>query len=85
MFVKAISGIATTSGRESGNRAPGNFGLDPLGYMKGDPATAKRLRAQDIANRGMAMWAAAGLLTKGCANHLGGVKAMTASLNPNQF
>ena len=85
LFIEAVSGIATTSGRESGDRAPGDFGLDPLGYMKGDPAGAARLQAQEIANGRLAMWAAAGLHTQGCANHLGGVEAMTASLNANQF
>jgi len=82
---EAVSGIATTSGRESGDRAPGDFGLDPLGYMKGDPAKADRLRAQEIANGRLAMWAAVGLIGQGCSNHLGGVEALTQSLNDNMF
>merc|ERR1711862_981791 len=40
MITETISGIATTTGRETGERAPGDFGLDPLGFMKGDPAKA---------------------------------------------
>lgn len=84
-IIEMISGIATTSGRESGDRAPGNFGLDPLGYMKGDPAKAERLKAQEIANGRLAMWAASGLILQGCSNHLGGVEAMTKSLGDNMF
>jgi len=84
-FIEAVSGIAATSGRESGDRAPGDFGLDPLGYLKGDPEKAKRLQAQEIANGRLAMWAAAGLIGQGCSNHLGGVEALTQSLNDNMF
>ena len=83
--VEMISGIATTSGRESGDRAPGDFGLDPLGYMKGDPAAVERLKAQEIANGRLAMWAASGLILQGCSNHMGGVEAMTKSLGDNMF
>ena len=80
-IVEAVSGIATTSGRESGDRAPGDFGLDPLGYMKGDPDKAMKLREQEIANGRLAMWAASGLILQGCSNHMGGVEAMSQSLN----
>jgi hypothetical protein len=45
-----VSGIATTSGREDGSRAPGDFGLDPLGYGKGDVTKFKRLQTQEIKN-----------------------------------
>jgi len=83
--IEMISGIATTSGRESGDRAPGDFGLDPLGYMKGDPAKAERLKAQEVANGRLAMWAASGLILQGCTNHMGGVEAMTKSLGDNMF
>lgn len=85
MMIEAVSGIATTSGRESGLRAPGDFGLDPLGYMKGDAKVAARLQAQEVANGRLAMWAAAGLIVQGCSNHLGGVEALTQSLNDNMF
>ena len=82
-IVEAVSGIATTSGRESGDRAPGDFGLDPLGYMKGDPDKAMKLREQEIANGRLAMWAASGLILQGCSNHMGGVEAMSQSLSDN--
>jgi len=38
MLIEMISGIATTTGRENGLREPGEFGLDPLEFKKGDPA-----------------------------------------------
>lgn len=84
-IIEAVSGIATTSGRESGDRAPGDFGLDPLGYMKGDPDKAMKLREQEIANGRLAMWAASGLILQGCSNHMGGVEAMSQSLSDNMF
>ena len=45
-----VGGIAATSGRENGLRAPGDFGLDPLGYGKGDAMKFKRLQTQEIKN-----------------------------------
>ena len=39
-----IGGIAATSGRESGDRDPGDFYLDPLGFRKGDPEKFERLK-----------------------------------------
>merc|ERR1719251_521805 len=66
MIIETFSGIAATSGRESGERAPGDFGLDPLGFSKGDPARVERLKGQEIANGRLAMWAAAGLIVQGC-------------------
>lgn len=80
-----VGGIAATSGRESGQRAPGDFGLDPLGYGKGDVDKFKRLQGQEIANGRLAMWAASGLIMQGCTNHMGGVEAITQSLNDNMF
>eukprot|EP00529_Nitzschia_sp_RCC80_P037011 CAMPEP_0113454150 /NCGR_PEP_ID=MMETSP0014_2-20120614/7717_1 /TAXON_ID=2857 /ORGANISM="Nitzschia sp." /LENGTH=156 /DNA_ID=CAMNT_0000345551 /DNA_START=497 /DNA_END=963 /DNA_ORIENTATION=- /assembly_acc=CAM_ASM_000159 len=65
MMIEAVSGIATTSGRESGEREPGDFGLDPLGFMKGDAASVERLKAQEVANGRLAMWAAAGEIVQG--------------------
>ena len=85
MMFEAFSGIAATSGRESGNREPGDFGLDPLGFMKGDAAGAARLQKQEIMNGRLAMWAASGLLVQGCSNHMGGIEAMGQSLTDNSF
>ena len=33
----------------------------------------------------LAMWAASGLILQGCTNHMGGVEAITQSLNDNMF
>jgi len=84
-IIETISGIATTSGRESGEREPGDFGLDPLGYGKGDPAGFERLKGQEIKNGRLAMWAAAGLIMQGCSTHQGGIENLMQSLQDNSF
>jgi len=84
-IIETISGIATTTGRETGERAPGDFGLDPLGFAKGDPAKFERLKAQEVANGRLAMWAAAGLLMQGCTTHQGGIENLMQSLSDNAF
>lgn len=84
-IIEFISGIATTTGRETGERAPGDFGLDPLGFMKGDPAKARKLEEQEIANGRLAMWAAAGLIMQGCSTHQGGIENLMQALNDNSF
>jgi len=83
--IEMISGIATTSGREAGSRAPGDFGLDPLGFGKGDPEKFARLQAQEIANGRLAMWAAAGELVQGCTTHQGALENIMTSLKDNSF
>lgn len=85
MIIEMISGIATTSGRESGIREPGDFGLDPLGFSKGDAAAFERLKAQEVANGRLAMWAAAGLIVQGCTTHQGGVENLMQALSDNSF
>lgn len=85
MFIEAFSGIATTSGRESGERAPGDFGLDPLGFSKGDPARFERLKGQEIANGRLAMWAAAGILMQGMTTDEGAIGNMVEALKENGF
>merc|ERR1719183_56221 len=84
-IIEMFSGIAVTSGRESGERAPGDFGLDPLGYSKGDSEKFKRLQHQEIANGRLAMWAAAGLIVQGCSTHQGGIENLMTSLSDNSF
>ena len=64
-LVEMISGIAATSGRESGERAPGDFGLDPL-KIKGDKAKFEKYQLNEIKNGRLAMWAAAGEILQGC-------------------
>ena len=85
MMIEAVSGIATTSGRESGERAPGDFGLDPLGFMKGDPAAAERLKAQEVANGRLAMWAAAGMIVQGLTTGDSATGNLMAALKDNSF
>jgi len=84
-IIEMFSGIAITAGRETGERAPGDFYLDPLGYSKGDPDQFKRLQHQEIANGRLAMWAAAGLIGQGCTTHQGGLENLMASLRDNSF
>jgi hypothetical protein len=84
-IIEMISGIATTSGRESGEREPGWFGLDPLGFGKGDAAKFEKLKAQEIANGRLAMWAAAGEIMQGCTTHQGAIQNLMQSLSDNQF
>ena len=81
MFVEAVSGIATTSGRESGQRAPGDFGFDPLGFKKGDPEKYKRLEAQEVANGRLAMWAAAGEIMQGMTTDAGALENFQSAFN----
>ena len=63
-IIEMISGIATTTGRESGMREPGDFGLDPL-KIKGT-AKMDRYALAEIKNGRLAMWAAAGEILQGC-------------------
>lgn len=84
-IIEMISGIAATSGRESGEREPGDFGLDPLGFGQGDAARFERLKAQEIANGRLAMWAAAGELMQGMTTSDGAVGNLVSSLKDNAF
>lgn len=73
-IVEMISGIAATSGRESGERAPGDFGFDPIGFGKGkDPKKLEELKLKEIKNGRLAMWAAAGLILQGMTTDTGGI------------
>lgn len=85
MLIETFSGIATTLGRESGERAPGDFGLDPLGFSKGEPEKFARLQAQEIANGRLAMFAAAGQILQGCTTHQGSIENLVQSLRDNSF
>eukprot|EP00559_Dactyliosolen_fragilissimus_P003356 CAMPEP_0184856438 /NCGR_PEP_ID=MMETSP0580-20130426/1629_1 /TAXON_ID=1118495 /ORGANISM="Dactyliosolen fragilissimus" /LENGTH=222 /DNA_ID=CAMNT_0027351477 /DNA_START=54 /DNA_END=722 /DNA_ORIENTATION=- len=84
-IIEMVSGIAATQGRESGERAPGDFGLDPLGFSKGDEAAFAKLQAQEIANGRLAMWAAAGEIVQGCTTHKGAIENLMQSLADNSF
>ena len=84
-FVEMITGIAITSGRESGEREPGEFGLDPLKFANGDPAKYERLKAQEVANGRLAMWAAAGEIMQGMTTDEGAVGNLVTALKDNSF
>jgi hypothetical protein len=74
-IVEMISGIAATTGRESGMRAPGDFGFDPLGFMKGKSAAeVENLKLKEITNGRTAMWASAGLILQGVTTGQGGLE-----------
>jgi len=60
-FVELISGIAVTEGRKSGDRAPGEFGFNPLKFGTSE-ASKKDLAVKEVRNGRLAMFAAAGIL-----------------------
>ena len=84
MLTEAISGIATTTGRETGDREPGEFKFDPLGFGK-DPEKLARLKENEVQNGRLAMWAAAGLLLQGCTTHEGGFQNLASAISGNSF
>lgn len=71
-LAEMISGIATTSGRESGMREPGDFGFDPF-KIKGTDKMEK-YKLQEIKNGRLAMWAAAGEILQGCTTGHGALE-----------
>ena len=73
MFIEASSGIATTTGRESGQREPGDFGFNPFKLADDSPAM-KKYKEQEIANGRLAMWAAAGQILQGMTTDEGAVE-----------
>eukprot|EP00525_Craspedostauros_australis_P008879 CAMPEP_0198115658 /NCGR_PEP_ID=MMETSP1442-20131203/6683_1 /TAXON_ID= /ORGANISM="Craspedostauros australis, Strain CCMP3328" /LENGTH=222 /DNA_ID=CAMNT_0043773203 /DNA_START=190 /DNA_END=858 /DNA_ORIENTATION=+ len=85
MFIEAFSGIAVTQGRITGERAPGDFGLDPLGYGKGDADKFERLKGQEIANGRLAMFAAAGEIMQGMTTGDGAIGNLMTALKDNSF
>lgn len=85
MFIETFSGIAVGHARESGDRAPGDFGLDPLGYGKGDAAAFDKLKEQEVANGRLAMIAAVGELVQGCTTGHGAFENLMQALSDNAF
>lgn len=75
-LIEMISGIATTSGRESGMREPGDFGFDPL-KIKGTEKMDK-MALMEIKNGRLAMWAAAGEILQGCTTGHGALENLSA-------
>jgi light-harvesting complex I chlorophyll a/b binding protein 1 len=84
-LVEMITGIATTTGRESGEREPGDFGFDPLGFAKGDAAKLERLKLNEVKNGRLAMWAAAGEILQGVTTDDGALGNLGSALQGNAF
>lgn len=63
-MVELISGFAITEGKKSGDRAPGDFGFNPLKLGR-TSSSAKDYAQKEIRNGRLAMWAAAGMLLQG--------------------
>lgn len=63
-LLEMIGGIATTTGRESGQREPGDFNLDPL-KVKNNPEKLAKLQLQEVKNGRLAMFAALGEIVQG--------------------
>ncbi len=68
-----LSGIAVTEGRKSGDRAPGEFGFNPLNFGK-TPAAAKDFALKEVRNGRLAMFAAAGILLQAATTHEGALE-----------
>ena len=84
-ITETISGIAATSGRASGERAPGDFTFDPLGFKKGDPAKLLKLQEQEIANGRLAMFAASGQILQGMTTEGGSIGNLMTAFEANSF
>jgi len=80
MIAEMISGIATTSGRESGMRAPGDFGFNPFGYADDEPKYME-LKNKEISNGRLAMWAAAGQIMQGMTTGEGALQNLAHTFN----
>ena len=72
-FVELFSGFAITEGRKNGDRAPGDFGFNPLKLGKTEK-TANDLATKEIRNGRLAMWAAAGILVQGMTTSTGALE-----------
>ncbi|CAN0011838.1 unnamed protein product [Ectocarpus sp. 12 AP-2014] len=71
-IAEIISGIATSLGQESGDRAPGDFGIDPF-KLDQNPDKKAKLELQEVKNGRLAMWAAAGMIMQGLTTDGGAV------------
>ena len=62
--IELISGVATTMGRKTGERAPGDFGLNPLQFE-----ITEELALKEIKHGRLAMWAVMGQIGAGLMTH----------------
>lgn len=65
-------------GQESGDRAPGDFGIDPL-KLNENPAKKAKFELQEVKNGRLAMWAAAGMIMQGVTTDGGAVDNLFVS------
>jgi light-harvesting complex I chlorophyll a/b binding protein 1 len=63
-IIEVITGIGITAGRESGERVPGDFKLNPLEFE-----ITEDLRLKEIKHCRLAMWAVMGQIGAGLATH----------------
>jgi light-harvesting complex I chlorophyll a/b binding protein 1 len=71
-----VSGFAITEGRKSGDRAPGEFGFNPLNFGK-KPATAADFAVKEVRNGRLAMFAAVGILLQESTKSTGALENFT--------
>lgn len=78
LLVSAFEGISCYGLKQTveGNRAPGDFGFDPLGLGK-DPAAYKKYQANEIMNGRLAMIAIGGLIHQQWLTHQGPITQLT--------
>jgi len=62
--IELVSGVATTAGRASGERAPGDFGLNPLKFE-----VTEAMALKEVKHGRLAMWAVMGQIGAGLATH----------------
>mmetsp|Transcript_32254 Transcript_32254/g.108638 ORF Transcript_32254/g.108638 Transcript_32254/m.108638 type:complete len:210 (-) Transcript_32254:128-757(-) len=63
-IIEAVTGVAVTKGRESGERVPGDFLFNPLGFK-----VTEEIALKEIKNGRLAMWAVAGMILQGVTTH----------------
>lgn len=70
-----ISGVAVTEGKKSGDRAPGEFGFNPLKFGTND-ASKKDLALKEVRNGRLAMFAAVGILLQESTTSSGALESV---------
>ena len=63
-IAEAVSGVAATMGRATGERAPGDFGFNPLGFK-----VTEEIALKETKNGRLAMWAVMGMIIQGTTTH----------------
>lgn len=71
-------------GQESGDREPGDFGIDPF-KLSENPKKKATLQLQEVKNGRLAMWAAAGMIMQGVTTNGSAVDNLFVSLFMSYF